>query len=143
MSAGTYSDDPLEQAGNLAGWLVGLGDNDWASYQGSTVEQCKHPGRREMIIGLIKASRIEVSSELEYRVAFVFRCRGPFVGTLEPTPRETFPGNIILISQRGPSAFYFNGILTRPGDKQEIDGPARIEVGAEEVVFFLATFTKV
>lgn len=68
MSAGTYSDDPLEQAGNLAGWLVGLGDNDWASYQGSTVEQCKHPGRRERIIGLIKASRIEVSSELEYRV---------------------------------------------------------------------------
>lgn len=139
MSAGTYNDDPLEQAGNLASWLVGLGDNDWASYQGSTIEQCKHPGRKERMIGLIKASKIETAG----KVAFVFRCRGPFVGTLEPTPRETFPGNIILISQQGPSAFNFKGILTRPGDKQEIDGPAHIEVGAEEVVFFLAIFTKV
>ena len=68
MSVSTYSDDPLEQAGNLASWLVGLGDNDWASYEGSTVEQCKHPARREKIVGLIKASRIEVSSELESQV---------------------------------------------------------------------------
>ncbi|RSL64170.1 hypothetical protein CEP51_013196 [Fusarium floridanum] len=138
MSVSTYSDDPLEQAGNLASWLVGLGDNDWASYQGSTVEQCKHPGRRERIVGLIKASGIETTG----RIAFVFRCRGPFVGTLKPTPRETFPGNIILISQRESPAFYLNGTLTSPGERQEIDGPARIEVGAEEVVFFLATFTK-
>ena len=76
------------------------------------------------------------------RIAFVFRCRGPFVGTLKPTPRETFPGNIILISQRETSAFYLNGASISLGERQEIDGPARIEVGAEEVVFFLATFTK-
>ncbi|RMI98422.1 hypothetical protein CDV36_016135 [Fusarium kuroshium] len=138
MSVSTYSDDLLEQAGNLASWLVGLGDNDWASYQGSTVEQCKHLGRKERIVGLIKASRIETTG----RIAFVFRCRGPFVGTLKPTPRETFPGNVILIFQREPSTFYLNGILTRPGDKQEIDGPTHIEVIGREVVFFLATFTK-
>ncbi|GKU07167.1 hypothetical protein FLAG1_10058 [Fusarium langsethiae] len=138
MNTSTYSSDALEHASRLAGWLVGLGDDDWVSYLGTNVEQCKSPDRKKNIVDLIKAGRIETIG----RVAFVFRCRGPFVGALEPTPRETFPGEIMLISQPKPHNLFVNGALMRQGYKQEIDGPPRIEVDADGVIFFLVTFTK-
>lgn len=139
MSNNTQISEVLEQANDLAGWLSQVTDRNWATYRGShQIEQCSHPDRTKKIINLIRAVRLETAGKL----AFILRCRGPFVGTLEPTSREMLPGEIITISRNEACASYVDGTPFNPGERHKIAAPARLDIEAGDVLFLLVVFTK-